>query len=53
MGGARTYGVQPGDSLSAIAARFNVEGGYMELARFNNIANPDFISVGQTINIPG
>lgn len=49
----RTYRVRPGDSLSVIAERFNVAGGYMELARLNNIANPSAIGVGQVLKIPG
>mgnify|MGYP002039502431 CR=1 FL=1 len=49
----QTYRVRSGDSLSAIAARFNVRGGYLALARFNNINNPDALELGQVLNIPG
>lgn len=47
------YTVKSGDTLGAIAARFNVSGGYQALARYNGIANPNIIHVGQTIKIPG
>ena len=50
---SQTYVVKSGDSLSKIASQFNVKGGYMELAKYNGISNPNFISVGQTIKIPG
>jgi len=44
------YTVVAGDTLAVIAERFNVP--LDELVRFNNIANPDVISVGQTLLIP-
>lgn len=50
---SETYVVKSGDSLSKIASQFNVKGGYMELAKYNGISNPNFISVGQKIKIPG
>lgn len=50
---AQTYTVRSGDTLSKIADRFDVSGGYQALARHNNIANPNRISVGQKIKIPG
>lgn len=43
------YSVQSGDTLSAIARRFGVPGGYRELARVNNIPNPNVIRVGQRL----
>ncbi|KAK1976878.1 CVNH domain-containing protein [Colletotrichum cereale] len=43
--------VQQGDTLRNIAARFNV--GFEEIARLNNIANPDQIWPGQVLQIPG
>ncbi len=45
-----TYTVQPGDTLSRLAIRFGTT--ITELLRINNIANPNIIFVGQTINIP-
>lgn len=45
------YTVRPGDTLSAIGARFGVN--YMAIARANNIANPNLIHVGQQLVIPG
>ena len=48
-----TYTVKYGDTLSQIAAKFNVKGGYQALASYNNIANPNKIFAGQTLNIPG
>ena len=46
-----TYTVQRGDSLAVIAARFNIN--YFELAQLNGIANPDVLSVGQVLRVPG
>jgi LysM repeat protein len=48
---AATYTVQPGDTLSAIAARQQVS--LAELARANGLANLNFIRVGQVLVIPG
>lgn len=45
------YIVQPGDSLSSIAARFNV--GLDDLLEANNISNPDQLAAGQELIIPG
>jgi LysM repeat protein len=47
---AQTYTVQYGDSLSGIAKRFGVD--TRELARINNIVNPNLIHVGQVLQIP-
>lgn len=44
------YVVKSGDTLSAIARRYNTT--YQELARYNNIANPNLIYVNQVIKIP-
>ena len=45
--------VYAGDTLFNIAKQYLGDGNrYQELAKFNNIANPDHIEVGQTINIP-
>ncbi|MBN1934793.1 MAG: LysM peptidoglycan-binding domain-containing protein [Anaerolineae bacterium] len=45
------YVVQAGDTLSTIAARFEVS--TEELQRANNIADPNLIHVGQKLIIPG
>ena len=45
-----TYTVQPGDYLSAIAARYGLN--WVTLARVNNIGSPDNIYAGMTLNIP-
>ena len=44
-----TYTVQAGDTLSGIASRCGTT--YQELARINNISNPNLIYVGQVIKI--
>ena len=49
---ANTYTVVRGDTLDAIAQRFNVPGGYQELARQNGIPNPNLIQPGQVLNLP-
>ena len=43
------YIVAPGDVLSGIGARFGVN--YMQIAQWNNIKNPDMISIGQRLTI--
>lgn len=45
----RVYVVAAGDTLSGIATRLGVPGGYQELARRNNITNPDIVYPGQRI----
>ena len=45
------YTVRPGDTLSAIGARFGVS--YQSIARANGIANPNLIRAGQSLVIPG
>lgn len=47
---AQSYTVRPNDTLSAIAARYGVS--YQEIAKANNIADPNRIYPGQTFNIP-
>lgn len=47
---ARSYVVQPGDSLSAIAARAHRS--QAELARLNGIADPDHLQAGQVLTVP-
>ena len=44
------YIVKKGDTLSSIAKQYNTT--YQELAKYNNIANPNFIQIGQKIRIP-
>ena len=44
-----TYVVQQGDTLSQIAQKYGTT--YQELARINNISNPNYIQVGQVIKI--
>jgi LysM repeat protein len=46
-----TYRIQSGDTLSALAARFNTS--VSALAKANNIANPNLIIAGKTLRIPG
>ncbi|MFW6069722.1 MAG: LysM peptidoglycan-binding domain-containing protein [bacterium] len=46
-----SYTVQAGDTLSAIARRFNTS--VQEIVALNDIANPDIIHVGQVLTIPG
>jgi LysM repeat protein len=45
------YIVQPGDTLSAIAARYDTTA--FALARVNGIANPSLIRVGQVLKVSG
>ena len=50
---ARTHTVVSGDTLFNIAKQYLGDGNrYMELAKANNIPNPDHIEVGQVITIP-
>ncbi len=44
------YTVQPGDTLGAIAERFDASAA--AIADLNGIANPDLLSVGQELSIP-
>jgi murein DD-endopeptidase MepM/ murein hydrolase activator NlpD len=46
-----TYVVQPGDTLTRIALRFNVT--TAELALVNDLANPNLIIAGQKLVLPG
>lgn len=45
------YIVQPGDTLSMIAKRYNIT--VDELARLNLLLNPNLIYVGQPLQVPG
>ncbi len=49
-GGFQPYRVQPGDTLSGIAQRFGSD--WQSLARVNNLADPDMLSIGQTLQVP-
>src|SRR6185436_3270423 len=46
----RTYTVKSGDTLYGIAIKFNTT--VAAIATYNNITNPNNISVGQVLNIP-
>lgn len=50
-GSTSTVAVQQGDTLRGIAARFNCS--FEDIARHNNISNPDMIYPGQVLQIPG
>jgi LysM repeat protein len=45
------YTVKPGDTLSAIAAKFDVS--VDDIKAINNLPNPDILSEGQELIIPG
>jgi murein DD-endopeptidase MepM/ murein hydrolase activator NlpD len=45
------YIVQPGDTLSSIAARFNIT--LDDLMAANGITNPNLLSAGQQLTVPG
>jgi nucleoid-associated protein YgaU len=46
----RTYTVKSGDTLSEIAAGYGVD--WHEMARLNNLENPDLIFPGQVFKVP-
>ena len=46
----RTYTMKSGDTLSEIAASFGVD--WREMARLNNLENPDLIFPGQVFKVP-
>ena len=48
---ATTYTVKWGDTLTAIAAKYNTT--VNNLVKLNNIANPDYIVVGQVLKLSG
>ena len=50
-GSDTVYTVKAGDTLSGIAAKYGTT--YQTLAAYNGISNPNKISVGQKIKIPG
>ena len=51
VAGIGGYTIQPGDTLSGIAARHGVSVG--DLAAANTIADPDSIQAGKTLKMPG
>ena len=48
----KTYTVRSGDTLSKIAAKLHVKGGWKKLATANHLANPNRIHVGQRLHLP-
>lgn len=50
----KTYEVKPGDSLSKISKKLDIEGGWVKLAGANKstVSNPNVIEVGQTLHLP-
>ncbi len=49
-GGAATHTVQAGDTLAAIAARYNVT--QDAIIQLNNLTDPNVLTVGQALKIP-
>jgi len=48
--GAKTYKIEPGDTLSGIAAKFGTT--VEELCKLNDISDPDVIYAGQILYLP-
>ncbi|QFZ14802.1 MULTISPECIES: peptidoglycan DD-metalloendopeptidase family protein [Nostocaceae] len=48
---ANTYEVKPGDTLAAIASRYNTS--VAELVKVNNLSNPNQLKISQQLIIPG
>ena len=48
-----TYTVQPGDTLSSIAANYGTSWQQLWQANSGTVANPDVIAAGQVLNLPG
>jgi len=52
-GDEQPYTIQSGDNLSKISKRFYGNANkYPEIAKANNISNPDLVKVGQQLNLP-
>ncbi len=51
VGDTTTYTVVYGDTLSAIAQRFETTG--RQLVKLNDLANPSLLRAGQTLRVPG
>lgn len=49
--GDQSYSVRNGDTLGAVAARYNTS--WQRLAAYNHIANPNVIYISETVCIPG
>ncbi len=47
-----TYTVKRGDTLSSIARRYKVKGGWKALAKLNGLSNPNRLKVGQVLRLP-
>lgn len=47
----KRYTVKKGDTLSGIAAKFKIKGGWKRLAKINNIRDPKSIKPGQVIRL--
>ncbi|MEP7145683.1 MAG: LysM peptidoglycan-binding domain-containing protein [bacterium] len=53
LGEGKTYVVKSGDTLSKISKEFYGDANkYMDIAKANDISNPDKINVGQELKIP-
>ncbi|QOV23475.1 peptidoglycan DD-metalloendopeptidase family protein [Anabaenopsis elenkinii CCIBt3563] len=50
LSGSKDYEVKPGDTLAAIASRYNIS--VAELAQANNLSNPDQLKISQRLTIP-
>lgn len=48
---AKRYTVKKGDTLSKIASRYKIKGGWKTLAKLNNIRDPKRLKVGQKIRL--
>ncbi len=48
-GSILTYTVQPGDTLAAVAKKYNVT--VEQLMKWNSITDPNFVMVGQILKI--
>jgi LysM repeat protein len=49
-----TYTLKPGDTLSTVADKLGIEGGWQSLADANlaTVANPDLVFAGQVLQLP-